>query len=104
MCHVLDTESKPACETGKFRCDDGACIDEDYRCDDVSDCQDGSDERYCGGPVNGSGMYRSVLRVAQGCGFMPHFKSWHLIARAFLFKLNGKATRLSSLHRNVQYC
>jgi hypothetical protein len=49
-------------------------------------------------------MYRSVLRVAQGCGFMPHFKSWHLIARAFLFKLNGKATRLSSLHRNVQYC
>jgi hypothetical protein len=65
--HVLGAEPKPACGPGKFRCDDGVCIDEDYRCDEVADCCDGSDERYCGGPTEGGGTYKSAYMLAEGC-------------------------------------
>lgn len=66
MVHAPGIEPKPACGPGKFRCDDGACIDEDYRCDEVADCRDGSDEQYCGGTTE-NGMYKSVFMLAEGC-------------------------------------
>lgn len=57
ICHSPDVEPRPpTCGPGKFRCDDGACIDDDYRCDEVTDCRDGSDERYCDGPPAANGM------------------------------------------------
>ena len=36
------------CPPGKFQCASGVCIEEEFRCDDVDDCHDGSDERGCG--------------------------------------------------------
>lgn len=38
----------PKCQRDEFRCDDGQCIREVYRCDSIRDCLDGSDEKSCG--------------------------------------------------------
>ena len=35
------------CAEGRFTCDDGLCIDMDKRCDQVSNCEDESDENDC---------------------------------------------------------
>ena len=32
------------CQQDQFRCNDGHCIDEEYKCDGDKDCNDGSDE------------------------------------------------------------
>jgi hypothetical protein len=36
------------CESSEFRCGDGTCISENWRCDSESDCLDNSDEADCG--------------------------------------------------------
>ena len=33
-----------ACAVDQFRCDNGRCVPEDYRCDGDDDCSDDSDE------------------------------------------------------------
>ncbi|XP_017882745.1 low-density lipoprotein receptor 2-like, partial [Ceratina calcarata] len=35
------------CDQYEFLCDNGTCISEDRVCDDVDDCEDGSDESQC---------------------------------------------------------
>ena len=35
------------CKTNEFTCNDGSCIDLEYRCDDNYDCSDRSDEKNC---------------------------------------------------------
>ena len=35
------------CESQYFTCANGACIDLENRCDDINDCNDGSDEKDC---------------------------------------------------------
>lgn len=35
------------CMVNEFRCNDGSCIQAAYRCDNVSDCVDKSDELNC---------------------------------------------------------
>ena len=36
---------------GEFQCDNGNCIPRSWRCDNDTDCHDGSDEVGCGGNV-----------------------------------------------------
>ena len=88
MNHLSGTEPVPSCGPGKFRCDDGTCIEESYRCDDVTDCRDGSDEQNCGSQPDVNGMYKAVLLLTGKClarfgsaykGFLiqiHHGKSW----------------------------
>ncbi|XP_061163155.1 basement membrane-specific heparan sulfate proteoglycan core protein-like [Saccostrea echinata] len=41
---------EPQCKAQEFKCDDGTCIDSEFRCDGVpGDCPDNSDEARCGG-------------------------------------------------------
>lgn len=35
------------CSKSQWQCDDGVCVPQRWRCDAVSDCQDGSDEMDC---------------------------------------------------------
>lgn len=37
------------CMPGEFRCNDGACISQLFRCDKIPDCSDESDELGCEG-------------------------------------------------------
>ena len=40
--------SEGKCNQNEFECDNGGCINKDYRCDGDNDCSDRSDERGCG--------------------------------------------------------
>lgn len=40
--------STSKCASTEFRCGDGTCISENWRCDSESDCLDNSDEADCG--------------------------------------------------------
>ena len=37
----------PNCEGGRFACHSGECMWKIYKCDDIPDCADGSDESQC---------------------------------------------------------
>ena len=37
------------CKDGEFQCDYGQCINGDWKCDNDTDCKDGSDEVNCEG-------------------------------------------------------
>uniref|UniRef100_A0A1A9WSW6 Uncharacterized protein n=1 Tax=Glossina brevipalpis TaxID=37001 RepID=A0A1A9WSW6_9MUSC len=41
---ILANETKSSCEEGRFRCNNGNCIPNRWRCDQENDCADGSDE------------------------------------------------------------
>ena len=58
------------CKSGYFRCQNGRCIQEHKKCDDMNDCLDNSDERpilcYDG---NGKGCYRPPTKLREGSVF-----------------------------------
>lgn len=39
--------SKKTCNSNEFRCKNGYCIEKDHRCNNWTDCSDGSDEENC---------------------------------------------------------
>ena len=54
---MIDSYISPTvCGPGLFRCDDGKCISDSYRCDNYRDCSDGGDEINCGKLYRGSYM------------------------------------------------
>jgi len=67
MVRLPGPEPGPTCAPGKFRCNDGTCIEESYHCDDVTDCRDGSDERNCDIRPDVNGMYKAVLLRTGKC-------------------------------------
>lgn len=46
------------CPSHKFTCGDGSCIDASFRCDEVTDCPDASDEKNC---FNTTGNYEMKI-------------------------------------------
>jgi len=67
MVHLPGPETGLTCGPGKFRCNDGTCIEKSYQCDDVPDCGDGSDEQNCHGQPDGNGMYKAMLLLTRKC-------------------------------------
>uniref|UniRef100_A0A2C9KKK6 Sushi, von Willebrand factor type A, EGF and pentraxin domain-containing protein 1 n=1 Tax=Biomphalaria glabrata TaxID=6526 RepID=A0A2C9KKK6_BIOGL len=49
----------PACPTNSFRCSNGMCLNQRWKCDNVSDCADGSDEIDCSGVSDCIKHYKS---------------------------------------------
>ena len=43
----ISVTPEPTCDSGKFRCDNGDCIDLDNVCNQSPDCDDESDEQHC---------------------------------------------------------
>lgn len=43
----LSPPSGSGCRSDEFRCDDGSCVGSDFRCDNIPDCSDASDEDNC---------------------------------------------------------
>ena len=61
----------PACESDQFRCRDGTCITDAYRCDNYPDCNDRSDEESCSSGSCRPGQYvcddGTCIRQGSGC-------------------------------------
>ena len=51
-CVPTSEEPYPNCPTGSFQCHSGRCVAAEFRCDKENDCDDGSDERKCIGPLS----------------------------------------------------
>ena len=46
--YLKSVSADGSCEPDQFRCGNGKCILNYYRCDNDTDCEDGSDELNCG--------------------------------------------------------
>ena len=47
LCRTYPTIAQTTCQKGQYQCYDGTCILFHYRCDNIADCPDHSDEMYC---------------------------------------------------------
>lgn len=47
MTNCCFAAGEAACRDREFRCDDGLCINVDWKCDGENDCDDMSDEKDC---------------------------------------------------------
>ncbi|CAL9699132.1 unnamed protein product [Knipowitschia caucasica] len=49
-----------ACNSGQFQCNNGQCINSEWRCDGTKDCTDDSDELNCPPPACTSQEFKCV--------------------------------------------
>ncbi|CAG2251498.1 HMCN [Mytilus edulis] len=91
------------CPTGKFKCNSGSCIAQNWKCDGDRDCDDGTDELDCN--VNGNwGGWNGWNRCSKTCGGGRTYRS-RLCNNPSLFAggldCNGVSRENSSCSSNV---
>ena len=47
MCHVMIQNSFQACASFQYRCKNGQCVVGNVRCNNITQCEDASDEMNC---------------------------------------------------------
>lgn len=70
--------SSSNCRSDEFQCDDGSCVGRHFRCDNVPDCSDASDEDNC-----------SRFSLLFCCFFCCFFESLLRSASTFLLLFNS---------------